>query len=99
MTHLAIPQSLPLHEPHRVERWHGCLLRDHLIACVVVKQDSAGTWEVDAQLQDVNFWPAWESWHGGPFETHDAAYQAGQRATERLHGAFMAARQRLSLHC
>lgn len=99
MTDLAAPQLLPSGESPCIEEWHGSVVRGCLVACIVVKQDSAGQWKVTAELQDVGFRPAWEGWQGGPFDTHDAAYEAGQRAAAGLHEAIMAARQRLFVYC
>jgi hypothetical protein len=98
MTDLAAQQLLPSRKSARMEEWHGHVLRGHLVACIVVKQGSTGKWKVTAKLQDVSFWPVWKTWQGGPFDTHDEAYEAGERAAARMHGAFMDARQRLSLY-
>ena len=98
MTDLAAPQLLPPHKSPPVEEWHGSVMRGQLVACIVVKQGSAGKWKVTAKLQDAGFWPVWKTWRGGPFDTHDAAYEAGEHAASTMHGAFMAERQRLALY-
>jgi hypothetical protein len=97
MTDLNATHLFPPHQSHLVEEWHGNVLRGRLLACIVVKQGSAGKWKVTAELKDVGFRPVWKTWRGGPYETDDEAYAAGQRAATTMHAAFMAARQDLEL--
>ncbi|HTD29227.1 MAG TPA: hypothetical protein VK660_07550 [Xanthomonadaceae bacterium] len=87
MTDLVAPSWMGTKRADAVEHWHATVMREGLIASVVVACEADGRWTARTQLLDRSLQRRGDCRKSGRFDTHEAALHAGQAAALRLHKA------------
>ena len=93
MTVLLAPAWMDAKRAGPIEHWHSTVMHGGVISSVVVGCNAHGTWTVRTQLRDRALNSLGDSWKSGPFDTHEAALDAGHVAALRLHKALVGTHQ------